>query len=104
MAVAIKQPKLSFKKQPGAKGLSSVGNPHQDVTILLDKKQIGVIYGPTWRDKDSKWSIQLMVKHANSWKNILLKAKFDTEEHARQFMINNIGRILQKYEIHYLEN
>lgn len=90
--------KISFKKEPAERGLSSVGNPHPDTLIKVDKKEVGTISGPSWRSNDHKWVINLRIIDPNDpekkkWKNVLLKARFDTEDEARLWLKANLEKI-----------
>ena len=38
------------------------------------------------------------------WKNIFLKARFNTYEEAKQFVKDNIDKVAEKYEFHYFED
>ena len=100
--------KVTFKKYPRETGLASVGNSQQSVNIKVDKKVVGIIHAPNWQTVDHKWSLSFSVikdtpdDNPNcDWKWIFLKARFDTEEDARSFVIRNIDKLAEKYKFHY---
>jgi hypothetical protein len=104
--------KLSFKKDPNPTGLSSVGNPHPNTNIKINKKVVGTIYGPTWRSEKHTWKICLSIEknyimedgNPNcTWKNVVLKVDFETEKDARIWLKENIDRLNNKYKFHFLE-
>ena len=100
--------KVTFKKWDKLTGLESVGYPHRSVDIKVNKKKIGIIYAPNWQTKDGKWSIAFMVMKEpedsnpnNNWKWIFMKARFDDEETAREFVIKIVDKIAEKYIFNY---
>lgn len=95
--------KFTFRKGEKPTGLGSIGNPYPFTDIKLDRKQVGNIVPPNWRTADNKWAITLRVTapdlpaEANrSWKNVTLKARFDSEPDARSFIIRNAEKIIAK--------
>ncbi len=100
---------LTFKRGPKQTGLAAVGEPYASVEVKWDNKKIGSITGPTWTTKDNKWSVGFTVKtdeleeHPSGWKWIFMKARFDNEDEARQFVKDNIGTIMQRYKIYALD-
>jgi len=107
----MKKISITFKRQPRATGLASIGTPYPSVDIKLNKQKFGWISPPTWRTDDNKWGIYFSIKKSEpdsnpncDWKNVSIKTRFDTEEDARQWMVNNIERILEKYQLHFWED
>lgn len=93
--------KITFKKEPKATGLAAVGHSNQSVKIKFDGKEIGRIIAPTWQTTDHKWGLGFTVKTPNdpnapkSWRWFFLKQRFDTEEQARQFVLDNSTKIVE---------
>jgi hypothetical protein len=100
--------KVTFKKYPKETGLAAIGYSNQSADIKIKKRVIGTIFAPNWQTPDNKWSVGFMVMKTEpddnpncDWRNIRLKAKFDTYENAKQFVVDNIEKISQKYEFNY---
>ena len=107
----MKKISITFKRQSKDTGLAGVCNPDPDVDIKLNKKVFGHIVAPNWRTKDNKWGICIAIIKTEpdnnlncNWKNIILKIRFDTEDDARQWMVNNIEKILEKFQLHFFED
>lgn len=93
--------KFTFKKGVKETGLAAIGNPYAYTTIRLKGKDVGSIVPPSRWDnyQDNKWSIRLHVVDAEKqcgWKNITLKARFDTEPEAREFINLHADAIFAK--------
>ena len=102
--------KVSFKKQPKARGLSGVGYPYPQVDIKIDKKIMGIIYPPTWQTLDKKWTVAFRVLKEETegnpncvWKTIVVNRKFDTEDECRKFVVENIEAFSKKYVFYFVE-
>jgi hypothetical protein len=102
--------KVTFKKWDKLTGLAAIGYGKRSVDIKIDKKLVGTIDAPNWQSEDSTWGISFMVMKTepddnpnSDWKNIRLRAKFASENDAREFIKNNIDRIAEKYTLHYEE-
>jgi hypothetical protein len=104
--------RLTFKREPCETGLAGVGNPYPDVTVKHNKQKIGIINAPNWQTKDHKWWIQIAVEKKDfvktpespcPWKWITVKARFDSEEDARQYVTDNTERILA-LGVHHFED
>jgi hypothetical protein len=109
--MSIKLPKVSFKKQKRERGLSGIGNPVPSTDIKFDGSTVGSINAPNWQTKDNKWGLGFSVEKGEhepksncSWKNIFLSARFDSEEDARRFVLNNLGPLTKKYTFHVIED
>src|ERR1035438_4804731 len=93
--------KFTFKKEKRQTGLAGIGSPNASTIIKHDGKQVGSITAPTWLIKDNKWSIRFMVLKDEMgegenciWKWINLKARFDEETDAREFIKKNTDKLL----------
>jgi len=87
--------KFTFKKEKKETGLASVGNTNPNTVIKLNKLEVGFIYGPNWQSKDNLWGVRLMKKGLeNDWQWTKLKAKFDNEPAAREFLNQNFQKIV----------
>lgn len=97
--------KFTFKKHPRATGLARVGDPNPNTDIRNLGKNIGWIAGPNYRSGDH-WRIWLSVKQDEhpGWTNVCLKAKFDTEPEAREWLQKNRTNLIMRYDLHYHEN
>jgi hypothetical protein len=102
--------KVTFRKWDRLTGLAGVGYPHQSVDIKINKKKIGTIYAPNWQTEDNKWSVAFMVMKEpedsnpnNKWKWIYMKARFENEETAREFVTKIVDKVAEKYTFHYLD-
>lgn len=97
---------FTFRKEPRETGLAGVGNPYQNTAIKHAKKECGVISAPNWQTKDNKWRVRFTVKDAEEhcgWKWVQLKAAFDSEPEAREYVKTHAERIL-RMDLHYLES
>lgn len=98
--------KVSFKKEKPETGLAAVGSPYPNTQIKGDKLVVGFIYAPTWHSKDDKWSLSFALKNEENacqfgW--VKLKARFDTEKEARDFVKKHWGLIEEKYDLFQFE-
>jgi hypothetical protein len=100
--------KVTFKKYDKPTGLAAIGYGERSVDIKIDKKLVGTIYAPNWQSEDPTWGISFMVMKTepddnpnSDWKSIRLRAKFASENDAREFIKSNIDRIAEKYTLHY---
>lgn len=97
--------KFTFKKFEKETGLRAVGAA-RGCYIKLNKKEVGNISNNGWRG-DGKFRITLTVKDEGEkcgWKWIKLKATFDSEDEARQFLNENIDELLSRYSFQYFED
>lgn len=100
--------KFTFKKQKRETGLSGVGYPNPNTDIKFNKKVCGTICAPNWQTEDHKWRIRLAVMKPEGmsencdWKWISFKARFDTEQQAREWLQQNVDSLLKKYQFHDL--
>jgi len=98
--------RLTFKKDKRETGLRAVGNGNPDVNIKADGEIVGLINGPTWQTKDGKFSISLVVdkeivpNDPAGFQWVTLKARFDAETEARDFVKRNWETIQSKYALH----
>jgi hypothetical protein len=98
-----KSERFTFKKQKPLTGLMGVGNPYPNTTIKHDKMVVGYIYAPTWQTKDGKWSISLKISDPEDrWHWSRLKARFDSEPEARNFLNTHAEKILS-FNLHHDE-
>ncbi len=97
--------KLSFKKDPLVTGLAGVG-AGDSTTIKLNKKEWGSIFWGAWQSKDNRLRITLKVVKKDiiedknpkcPWKWITLKANFENETEAREWLKTNLNKILESF-------
>lgn len=87
--------RFTFKRHPRETGLRSVGHPYQSVDVKLNGKVVGTIHAPYW-NRDG-WQLMVMVnvrQHENcpwSWSNV---RTFNTEQDARDFVLENADRLI----------
>lgn len=102
--------KLSFKKQERSIGLAHVADPIQAVDIKLDNKIVGFISPPNLsahRRIEEYWRIHIRVAEIETSDNpsgfawITFKAKFNTENEAREWLKEKIDDIVKLYPIHF---
>lgn len=100
--------KFTFKKQPRMTGLMGVGYPWQSVNIKLHKKVVGVIKAPNWTTSDNFWRIAFSVMKTEpdenpncAWKWVSLSKKFDSEQEARSFIIENFEQLQKQFPFHF---
>lgn len=97
--------KFTFKKFEKETGLRAVGAA-SGCYIKLNKKEVGKMSNNgAWGD--GKFRVDFTVKDENTecgWRWIRLKATFDSEERARQFLNENIDALLSRYTFHYFED
>lgn len=94
--------KLSFKKQPKETGLRAVGNYNVAVDIKGDKKIVGWIQPKSWQNEF--FTVWLHVKEGNSFRNLQLKFRGETEEETREWIKHCWGTICTTYTLHQLED
>lgn len=94
----MKTPKLSFKKNPRETGLAGVANHTPSTQIKADKYEMGTIDPPNYRrfgPEEPNWTIRIQVMKNESeitkepncpWKWVTFKARFETEELAREWL------------------
>ena len=91
-------------------GLRAVGHPNPSTDIKLNGKTIGHINPPSWETKDDKWSIALAIKKPATkeepadWKWIFFKARFDSEEDGRTWIMAHFDSLKSKYQLHQFED
>lgn len=99
--------KLSFKNQEKPSGLAAIVNPYNNITIRGDGKSVGNIFyqnkTSAHPEHDSKWHIQFHVKSGSSWNNVTIKASFNNEQEAKEFITKHWPIILSKYQLHQLD-
>lgn len=86
--------KFKFKKLKQETGLSAIGTPYPNTLILYDKMVVGYINAPNWRTEDNCWTVCLMCNTTDSWSWKNLTKKFTIEPEARNFLQQNIEKIL----------
>ena len=97
--------KFTFKKHPKEKGLAHVAHPYPVIDIKLDKKIIGTIYPPNWDSADRVWKVSVRKKVVPTpadpcaWKNITFKARFLSEDKAREWVESNLESALDLNDI-----
>ena len=102
--------KVTFKKQPKETGLGAVGHPYQDIDCKIKKRKFGYISAPTWRTKDHKWVVRVMVMKTEpddnpncAWRWVEFANRFDDDEKAKAWLQENIDEIQQKYTLRFVE-
>lgn len=93
--------KFTFKKQPRETGLASIGNPYPWVDIKLAGKVVGCIQPPSVFGGDT-WRVRFMViSEANTrgWAWAELKAHYESEQDARDYITTNSARIQDKLRL-----
>ena len=101
--------KLTFKKQPKAKGLAGVGYPYQSTDMKLDGKVFGHISAPDWRT-ETVWKVRIAVKKSEpddnpncDWKWATFVKDFESDVDAREFIQSNISQIVEKHNLHFFD-
>jgi hypothetical protein len=95
-------PKFTFKRGAKPTGLYRVIHPYPSTDIKLDGKEVGSINPPNDNSAslrpEPKWTIRLRKIDPNAencgWTSITLKARFDDEQSARDFLIRNSEKII----------
>lgn len=104
--------KLSFKKQPKTTGRAGIGHPYSSTDILGDKKDVGIIVAPNWQTKDNLWRVRFVVEKNEvyndgnkncPWMWVGVKARFETEAEAREWVKANWDAIQEKFPLFGLE-
>lgn len=91
----IKKDRFTFRRRKPETGLAAVGRPHQNVVIKLNGKPVGEIYAPDWRPANRSWTISIMVTRGEGWTWLRLKTKFNSEQDARKFVLDNAAEFLK---------
>jgi hypothetical protein len=105
-----KTPKVTFKKDKRPTGLASVGwKPTWD--LKLNKRRFGCIWSPDHRMEDRNgYSLGIMAMKTETvtdsnpncpWKWIHFKARWKTEQEAKDWIQANIVEIQTKYTLRY---
>lgn len=98
--------KFTFKKNTPVGKFAVFQTKYTD--IKFNKKVCGSIN----RDREYKWKILLSVMKNEKfndgnencdWMNIVLKTVFEKEEQARDFLNNNIDKIMDTFTLHFIE-
>jgi len=96
--------KFTFKLHKKETGLAGVGHCHQGAHIKLNKKIVGDISAPSWRQ--TQFKAGLMVKKSPEelaespncdWKWIFFNKKTDTLEEMKDWLNSNIELFQGKY-------
>lgn len=95
--------RVGFKKHPKERGLAAVGSGQPSVDIKFNKKIIGLIKSPSWYAKDNFWRVRLTVKDDLGFRWVTLKAKFETENEAREWVKQNAELISTTYALYPIE-
>ena len=97
---------FTFKKIKRSTGLAGIGEA-DSTAIKHRKKQVGILSGPGWYDDHNHWRARLCVKkpfNPDQFTWIVLKATFEDEEKGRAFLKRNYKAIIEKYELHPLDD
>lgn len=93
--------KFTFKRHKLEAGLASVGRPYPYVDIKLSGKIVGGIQPPTRFGADT-FRVMFMIvseKEKCGWAWAILKAHFESEQEAREFVSTNSERIQARYRL-----
>lgn len=93
--------KLTFKRGPKPTGIAAVGDPYASVDIKLNGQEVGSIHPPNWQSTEHLWRVWVRVAdtasdRSNAWKNVCFKAKFASEQEARDWVIQHSAEIIAK--------
>jgi len=101
--------KITFKQCPKNTGLSAVGGSSNGIDVKHNKKVFAHITGKSWQ-VDHIFIMLAFEKSKPddnpncSWKWMQTKEKFDSEESAKKYLIENIDKLVSGRVIHYFEN
>lgn len=101
----MKPPKFTFKRQPRDTGLAAVANPYPAVDIKLKGEVVGSINPPPKFSNDPGWRVRFMVVSDSErcgWAWTQLKARFESEEAARTFIVDHSDVLLEKLKLYAL--
>ena len=96
--------KFTFKRHKREPGLASVANPHPWVDIKLAGKAVGSIKPPS-AFTTSTWRVMFMVvaeAEKCGWAWAMLKAHYESEQEARDYILSNSERIQNKLRLRAL--
>lgn len=95
----------TFKNDTPPDGLMRVGW-QMGADIKYEKKICGHIYPPSRYTEEYNYKVSLMVhtEDMRDWKWITFKARFPSLKEAKQWCKDNWQVILQKHDLHYLED
>lgn len=94
--------KLTFKRHPRETGLASVARPYPWVDIKMNGKVVGSIKPPSAFGSDT-WRVMFMVvseTDKGGWAWATLKAHYESEQAARDYVTANSARIQDKLRLH----
>lgn len=93
--------KITFKRQKKETGLAGVARPYASVDLKYKKKVFGYISPPSYTS--TGWMVRICVcdpLSSSGFTWMSFKKVFDTEDEARQFVINKTEKILS-YNLHF---
>ena len=92
--------KLTFKKQAQITGLARVAHPYGPSTdIRLGGRSVGRIDPPRYNSPEKVWKVWLALTDATilgGWRWVVLKARFASDEEAREFVTKHAETLLAK--------
>lgn len=94
--------KFTFKRHKRETGLASVVHSHPWVDIKLAGKVVGSIRPPSAFTSDT-WRVMFMVvseAEKCGWAWAMLKAHYESEQEAREYIVANSERIQNKLRLH----
>lgn len=106
---------FTFKYHPASSGLSAVGNHNRGSDIKYGGKTCGFIIAPNSGNRynrkpdgsgENEYSFMLHVNdpESNGWRNVELNHRDKDEKALRQWIRDHTQSIMNRYDIHFLEN
>ena len=102
--------KIRFKKHPRETGLASIGAGDPDIDIKINGLICGYISHPDWTSKSGEIRIRLMVYKEDinedgnincPWRWVTLKYIPEDDSQAREFLKNNVDKIVENLNLYY---
>jgi hypothetical protein len=82
-------------------GLGRVGYSG-NIDIKIKRQIVGTIDGPTWRTKDSLWTVRIRIVDPNDpagWKWVALKKRHESADAAKAWLLEKHDAIVNAYAL-----
>jgi hypothetical protein len=101
---------MRFKKDKRETGLRGIGQ-RLGYDVSISGKKFARIFQPQSFDKEisNAWKVMISINcpadEANpaGWKNVVLKAKFESDKQAMEWLETKYPEIAAKYSIHFID-
>lgn len=105
--------KIRFKKHPRETGLAAIGAGDPNIDIKINGRKCGYISHPNWSSENRDIKIRFSVIKKDiledgnsncSWKWVKLTYVPKDDEDAREYLKNNVDKIVEKLNLYFEED